>query len=84
MTLAFLFSVQEINVAEQVQQGDLLAPLLFCLAFKEIIEKLSCELNIWFLNDGTLIGMGEKLSTNLALMKELNESKGLSLKLFKC
>ncbi|XP_069159360.1 uncharacterized protein [Procambarus clarkii] len=51
----------EVVSTEGVQQGDPLAPFLFCMAVKEVTSKLTSELNIWFLDDGTLAGTQESL-----------------------
>lgn len=48
-----LLSRYEIGSAEGVQHGDPLAPLLSCLASEAIVDSLSSELNIWFMDDGT-------------------------------
>ena len=45
-----------INSSEGVQQGDPLGPLLFCLGIREICNSLSSELNLWYLDDGTIAG----------------------------
>ena len=49
-----LFSSQE-----GVQQSDPLGPFLFSLAIKNLIEECKSELNIWYLDNGTLAGNAE-------------------------
>lgn len=40
-----------------VQQGDPLGPALFCLVIQEIISSSeNLDLNIWYLDDGTVAG----------------------------
>lgn len=40
-----------------VQQGDPLGPALFCLVVQEIIDSLQdLDLNVWYLDDGTIGG----------------------------
>ena len=39
---------------EGAQQGDPLGPLLFRLTTKRLTRNISSELNLWFLNDGSV------------------------------
>lgn len=84
VTSKLLFGDHEIDSCEGVQQGDPLAPFLFCLVIKEVTEALSSELNIWFLDDGTLAGTTESLLEDISKIKDMGESLGLSLNPSKC
>ena len=44
---------------EGVQQGDPLGPFLFSLAIQNLINECKSELNIWYLDDGTVAGNAE-------------------------
>lgn len=79
-----LFGKHEVTSAEGIQQGDPLAPFLFCIAVREITTRLSSELNIWFLDDGTLAGTQDSLLEDLQLVKTRGESMGLVLSPSKC
>ena len=49
-----------------VQQGDPLGPLLFSLALKPIIDKIQAlnpRLNLWYLDDGVIVGSPELLQS---------------------
>lgn len=51
-----------------VQQGDPSGPLIFSAAIHPIIEALKSELNIWFMDDGTLIGDMETVKNDLKII----------------
>jgi hypothetical protein len=48
-----------------VRQGDPLGPLLFCLVWQKVVEKLpeALKLNVWYLDDGHLAGTPEDVAT---------------------
>ena len=54
-----------IQSAEDVQQGDPLGPLLFCLTIHQICSRLKSELCLFYLDDGTLGGKVEDLKPDL-------------------
>ena len=45
-----------IHSLEGVQQGDSLGPLLFCVTIHNMVQLMQSELNLFYLNDGTLGG----------------------------
>ena len=52
---SFLFHGEsKLHSATGIQQGDPAGPALFSLTIDEVIKSLQAELNIWFLDDGTL------------------------------
>ena len=67
-----------------VQQGDPLGPLLFCLLAQNLISTLRSELNIWYLDDGTLGGPIDSVLENLETIKSSASSLGLHLNIDKC
>ncbi|KAK8720595.1 hypothetical protein OTU49_013221 [Cherax quadricarinatus] len=79
-----LFGEHEITSSEGVQQGDPLAPFLFCIAVREITVRLTSELNIWFLDDGTLAGTKESLLHDLTQVMTRGQEMGLVLNPSKC
>ena len=50
---------------EGVQQGDPLGPLLFCLAIKPLLDGVSSEFNIGYLDDITIGGQREGVLTDV-------------------
>ena len=53
-----------------VQQGDPLGPFLFALTWQRLVRKLPSELlmNVWYLDDGHLVGDPEHLASALELV----------------
>jgi hypothetical protein len=41
---------------EGPQQGDPLGPLLFCITAMALVKRVKSQLNIWFMDDGTMAG----------------------------
>ena len=68
------FSQQQLGV----QQGDPLGPALFSLAIHSLISGLSSDLNIWYLDDGTIGGKIDVFS-DLRSIIQLSPSLGLEL-----
>ena len=67
-----------------VQQGDPLGPLGFALTLHPLVEHIqaevtSLELNMWFLDDGTLIGPPSALSSALNIVENDGPPRGLHL-----
>ena len=69
--------------ATGLQQGDPAGPALFSLSIDDLTKSLSSELNVWFLDDGTLGDLVDKVLNDLdrlligfpALGAELNDAK---------
>ena len=68
-----------IQSAEGVQQGDPLGPLLFCLTIQPLVLKLTSELKVFYLDDGTLGGPVQDVLHNFRLVEEEAASLGLQL-----
>ena len=67
-----------------IQQGDPFGPALFSLGIDRLIQGLNCELNIWYLDDGSIGDSPEKvLSCVEKLIRDLNEI-GLVVNQSKC
>ena len=67
-----------------VQQGDPLGPLCFALTLQPIVECIRREvpglaINVWYLDDGTLIGSPDDLSLALKIIEEDGPLRGLHL-----
>jgi hypothetical protein len=66
------------------QQGDPAGPLIFSLAIHPLVLQLNSELNLWYLDDGTLGDSPEIILWNLTNIKEKAKSLGLELNGEKC
>lgn len=78
------FGDEIIMSEEGAQQGDPIGPLLFCLAIHHVVEMLSSELNMWYIDDGTLGGALADLVSDIAIIKTEGEKIGLTLNVNKC
>ena len=70
--------------AEGVQQGDPLGPMCFSLAIHSLICNLTSELNMWYLDDGTLAGNSEAVRSDFEAIIAAQNSLGLKVNLAKC
>ena len=73
------FSENTIPSREGVQQGDPLGPLLFCLTIHPVLQQLSSEFKIFFLDDGTIGGDIDTVSEDLRCFETGARELGLSL-----
>lgn len=67
-----------------VQQGDPLGPLLFCLVIDKLTRLMTSELNLWYLDDGTLGGSPATVLKDLQTVIDGAAEAGLELNLGKC
>jgi hypothetical protein len=70
--------------SEGVQQGDPLGPLLYSLASFKLARGVSCELNIWYLDDGSIGGDVDTLLQDFDYIKREGPNIGLFLNEGKC
>jgi len=64
---------------EGAQQGDPLGSLLFCLAIPPIVVKLLSELNVWYIDDGTIVCIMSDILHDIRIIKAEGEMVGLTL-----
>ena len=73
---------------EGVQQGDPLGPLFFSLVSlelaKEIYHQADLDLQLWYLDDGILIGRAEDVRNSLDTIARVGPRWGLYLNMSKC
>ena len=50
------FGTSIIQSATGVHQGDPLGPALFSMSIMDLLHRLTAQLNIWYLDDGTFGG----------------------------
>ena len=73
------FGPHRIQSACGVQQGDPLGPLLFSLGIHEMASGLNSELNIWYLDDVTLMGDPQEVLRDLRKLQTESREIGLEL-----
>ena len=69
---------------EGFQQGDPLGPLLFCASSLKLSRSMMSELNLWYLDDGTLGGRVSNLLQDLGTVLTVGPAIGLHLNKDKC
>ena len=74
-----LWGETPLQSSEGVQQGDPLGPLLFCLAIHPLIEKLTSEFVVFYLDDGSLGGRVGEVLRDLQTVEGAAEELGLQL-----
>jgi hypothetical protein len=67
-----------------VQQGDPLGSLLFCLTLQPILQSITADLTIGFLDDLTLGGNISTIARDIQLIKQASGDIGLNLNATKC
>ena len=70
---SLFFGEVVIQSSKGVQQGDPLGPLLFCLTTHNMVQQLRSELNLFYLDDGTL---GGSLDEVLVDFQKVEQSAG--------
>jgi hypothetical protein len=66
------------------QQGDPCGPMIFSLAIQPIILSLDSQMNIWYLDDGTLADYPEVVLFDFKKVINLSQEIGLELNFNKC
>ena len=71
-----------IPICSDVQLGDPLSPLGFSLALRPLVESVKVEvpdlnINVWYLDDGTLCGKPADLAAALEIIECCGLSRGL-------
>jgi len=78
------FNNSSILSSEGVQQGDPLGPMCFSLAIQSLISRLNSELNMWYLDDGTIAGKPESVCADFEAIIASEASLGLRVNPSKC
>ena len=73
-----------IKSKEGVQQGDPLGPFLFLLAIMDLTKRCESEINLWYLDDGTIAGPPETVYRDLNRILASADTLGLSVNPKKC
>ena len=61
-----------------------MAPISFALAIQEVISRLTCPFNVWFLDDGTFGGNLDQALGDLSVVSQQFADLGLQLNPAKC
>ena len=69
---------------EGVQQGDPLGPLLYCASTMKLVRSMTSDLNLWYLDDGTIGGELHDLLHDLDTVRRVGPTIGLLLNEDKC
>ena len=78
------FGENMINSSEGVQQGDPMGPFLFSLATMDISKNMNSDLNIWYLDDGTIKGDVKTVLSDYNKILKALISHGLEVNPSKC
>ena len=78
------FGEHQLRSDEGLQQGDPLAPLLFCASTMKLSRSMTSEFNVWYLDDGTIGGDVSDLLLDLETVRTAGRKIGLLLNDGKC
>lgn len=85
---SFLYYNNNLILSQRgIQQGDPAGPALFAATIHPMVEAIqaqSPDLNIWFLDDGTLGGEPERVLCAISVVQSMGEERGLHLNISKC
>ena len=81
---SLFFGNETISSEVGAQQGDPCGPMAFSLCIQPIIEMLASELNIWYLDDGTLGGDSETVLNDFTILLQECKKIGLEVNPNKC
>jgi hypothetical protein len=82
-----LFVGQEILRSQRgQQQGDPCGPAGFCWSIQDMLEAIAelVEWQVWYLDDGLIVGTIEQLDAALRVIIAMGEARGLQVNLQKC
>ena len=80
---SLFFGEDVIQSSEGVQQGDPLGPLLFCLTIHNMVQLMRSDLNLFYLDDGTLGGNLDEVLLDFRTVEQSAAELGLQLNLGK-
>jgi hypothetical protein len=84
---SLMFSDHNIASSEGVQQGDPLGGLLFALVLQPLLlhirDQTQLDLNMWFFDDGTLIGSKHEIVKALRILSDRGPALGLHIQFAK-
>ena len=78
------FGDEIIDSSEGVQQGDPLGPFLFNLGIMDIVKSMNTQLNLWYLDDGTIAGEMKAVLECFESILNAKTTHGLEINPSKC
>jgi hypothetical protein len=82
---SYLFYQENLIFSQRgVQQGDPLGPALFSLVIQPIVNSMKSDLNLWYLDDGSLGGNPSTVLSDFQRIIATSEQQGLLLNFSKC
>ena len=66
-----------------LQQGDSLGPLLFCITIQPLIQRLSSDFSVFYFDNGKIGGSRDDILADLQLMESEADTLGLKLNCLK-
>ena len=82
------FGRHKLQSTTGVQQGDPLGPLLFSLVILELLDDIgpfpNLNFQLWYLDDGTLVGPRNVVASIFEMLQERGPSFGLHVNIGKC
>lgn len=78
------FGEYSLDSAEGVQQGDPMGPFLFSLATIDVTKSMKSNLNLWYLDDGTIAGNVKTVLQDYNNILKALDSHGLQVNPRKC
>jgi hypothetical protein len=83
-TTMLKYNNRSISSDEGIQQGDPLGPTLFCLTIHPMLQSLSSELRVGYMDDITLGGPEDVVAQDVSQIKNEGNSFGVHLNITKC
>ena len=78
------FGSHVISSEEGIQQGDPLGPLIFCLSIHPLLQSLSSDFVVGYMDDITVGGQETIVARDVNLIKTMGIASGLHLNIVKC
>ena len=78
------FGSESLESLTGIQQGDPCGPFLFAISIQALISNLKSEYNVWYLDDGNLVGDPDDVYNDYKMIIKEGNKLGLNLNPSKC